>query len=172
MSFLPFLRSSFSRAAADRTRQSPRRAARLPASRVGRFDLVECHGKCDTCTDSFSYDLIHNGFNNSAYAYCDTCSRTALLDWYTRPQGVTFEPFTRIDKAVEFRLKPCSSGGRFTVDAQPRCPTCQQVLSPTKASSWIEVNASGTAKGWRRQQNWYGLYCIVIDGQSTLNPWI
>jgi hypothetical protein len=29
--------------------------------------------------DTFSYQLIHNGFSDTAFAYCDRCGRTALL---------------------------------------------------------------------------------------------
>jgi hypothetical protein len=44
-------------------------------------------------------------------------------------------------------------------------------LSPAIASDWIEPNASGTAQGWRWQQNWSGLYCLVIEQQQVDNPW-
>jgi len=47
-------------------------------------------GTCDKCGKKFEYYLIHNGFNESAYAYCDKCGRTAILDYYSKlvPKGV------------------------------------------------------------------------------------
>ena len=37
-------------------------------------------GTCESCGHSFDYMLIHNGFNDSAFAYCDSCGMTALFD--------------------------------------------------------------------------------------------
>jgi hypothetical protein len=40
-------------------------------------------GSCDHCGGTFSYRLIHNGFSESAYAYCNQCSFTVLLSgWH------------------------------------------------------------------------------------------
>jgi hypothetical protein len=129
-------------------------------------------GRCEACQQVFPYYLIHNGFNDSAYAYCDTCSRVALLGWYSpRPEGAPFEPFKRIKKSVEPYLRPCACGGHYTADAAPRCPKCLHPLSATEATSWIEANARGTAKGWRWQRDWEGLYAIVIDGKHIDDPW-
>jgi hypothetical protein len=36
-------------------------------------------GVCDHCSAPFGYYLIHNGFNDTAYGYCDLCGRTALV---------------------------------------------------------------------------------------------
>jgi len=49
-------------------------------------------GTCKHCGLIFEVKLIHNGFNYSSYAYCDTCGITALLSgWAKRwPQGVEF----------------------------------------------------------------------------------
>jgi hypothetical protein len=126
---------------------------------------------CDRCSHEFAYKLVHNGFNDSAYAYCDRCGCTALLGWYTHPEGLGFRPFQRIDASIEPFLKPCSCGGRFTAEASPRCPACGHGLSAEKAAPWIEANAKGTAKGWRWQCNWHDLYCIVIEGRSVSDPW-
>jgi hypothetical protein len=32
---------------------------------------------------------------------------------------------------------------------------------------YIEAQSLGTAKGWRWQCNWQGLYCVVINGRSV-----
>jgi hypothetical protein len=117
--------------------------------------------------------MIHNGFNDSAYAYCDRDGTTALLDAYaSRPAGVRFEPFKRIANDVEPFLRPCNCGGRFTASASPRCPKCRHELSATDAAAWIEGSAKGTDVGWRWQRSWDALYCIVISGRSAANPWV
>lgn len=36
-------------------------------------------GQCETCGENFTYQLIHNGLNESAFAYCNRCGCTALL---------------------------------------------------------------------------------------------
>ena len=37
---------------------------------------------CEYCESEFRFILIHNGFNDTAYFYCDSCGTTALLDIY------------------------------------------------------------------------------------------
>jgi len=134
---------------------------------------IEGYGTCEHCGAQFPYYMIHNGFNDSAYAYCDRDGTTALLDVYAlRPADVRFEPFMRITKDIEPFLRPCNCGGRFTASASPRCPKCRHELSATDAAAWIERNAKGTDVGWRWQRNWDALYCIVIGGHSAANPWI
>jgi hypothetical protein len=129
-------------------------------------------GKCEHCSSRFAYRLIHNGFNDSAYAYCDKCGCTALISTVLpRPQGIPELNYEHIGSDIERFLKPCVCGGRFTHDSAPRCPHCQKELSPAIASDWIEPNASGTPAGWRWQQNWSGLYCAVIEQREVNDPW-
>lgn len=45
----------------------------------GRPDPRPAVGECERCRSTFAYDLIHNGFADTAYAYCDRCGMTALL---------------------------------------------------------------------------------------------
>src|SRR6185437_11177695 len=102
----------------------------------------------------------------------DICGCTALLGWYTRSKNIAIHPFKRIDKSIVSFLNPCSCSGRFTASAEPRCPTCLHHLSAVKATSWIEANAPGSAKGWRWQGNWENdLYCIIVEGKSVADPW-
>ena len=129
-------------------------------------------GNCQDCSGKFSYYLVHNGFNDSAYAYCSACGRTAILSAYTVPRGAPFEAFGKIGSGTEPFLKRCTCGGRFTTDATPRCPACRRSLSPIDARSWIEANAPGRRRGWRWQLSWDGPYCIVIDWQIEDDPWI
>ena len=127
----------------------------------------QVEGVCEHCHTGFGYYLIHSGFNESSYAYCDTCGRTALLShWTMKKLGVPELPqclsHEQICSEWEPYLKPCDCGGRFKRGTGPRCPNCKRALSPEMAAGYIERNASGTTKGWRWQHNWCGLYCIVI----------
>jgi acetolactate synthase-1/2/3 large subunit len=47
-------------------------------------------GTCDSCTGSFQYSLTHNGFNDSAYAYCE--SSYAVLRAEIERVGARVEP--------------------------------------------------------------------------------
>jgi len=44
---------------------------------------VDASGSCEHCRHEFPYALIHNGFNDSAFAYCDACGTTSILSgWF------------------------------------------------------------------------------------------
>jgi hypothetical protein len=45
-------------------------------------------GHCEHCNKAFVYYLINNGFSDSAYAYCDACGLTVLLDGWKLPKGL------------------------------------------------------------------------------------
>jgi hypothetical protein len=137
-----------------------------------RAERRDGYGTCGSCAQTFPYYLIHNGFNDTAYAYCDTCGLTAFLGTYAkRPDGVPYRPYEHISKDVEPFLRPCDCGGRFSATAFPRCPSCREPLSPTDAAAWIEPNAPGSARRWW-QGTWEGLHAIVIDGRAIYDPWL
>jgi hypothetical protein len=128
-------------------------------------------GVCERCKQRFRYYLIHNGFNESSYAYCDSCGMTALLDGWKVSDGVQLPSHQVIGRDVEAHLLPCVCGGKFVASAAPRCPHCSEPLSPHLAKEFIEANAEGTRGGWRWQENWTGLYCVVINGMVVHDPW-
>ena len=128
-------------------------------------------GACEHCEKEFGYYLVHNGFNDSAYAYCDRCSYSVHLSVLSKnPLGIRL-PFQKIPLAVEGFLKPCLCGGSFRASAPPRCPHCRSSLSAIAATTYIEKNAAGTAKGWRWQKNWDDLYSIVIENLYVEDWW-
>jgi hypothetical protein len=135
--------------------------------------MVDSMGTCSRCDEPFPYHLIHNGFNNSAYAYCDACGTTALFDTWQDdiPAAAGLVAYARILPSVEPFLAPCGCGGSFTARAGPRCPACSEELDAEAARAYIEFNAPGTANGWRWQGNWYELYAIIVAGQVVSNPW-
>jgi hypothetical protein len=128
-------------------------------------------GDCEHCKRKFRYRLIHNGFNESAYAYCDICGMTALLDRWRVPTGVEVAMDGPIPRGIEPRLAACSCGGAFRASASPRCPYCRQPLSASQASEYLERQASGDKKGWRWQRTWTGLYCIIIENRVVHDVW-
>src|ERR1041384_1349194 len=109
-------------------------------------------GTCEHCRRAFSYRLIHNGFNDSAFAYCDRCGCLAILSHWSKWPKAIIPGIGGIKPEIEMYLAPCSCGGRFRADAAPRCPHCHQILSAEEAATYIEANAPGTAKGWKWQR--------------------
>jgi len=128
-------------------------------------------GACDRCSQSFQYRLIHNGFNDSSYAYCDSCCYTALLDHWSAPKDVPRLDYGIIAADIEQHLLACPTRGCFRASASPRCPHCNEPLDPVLAGDYIERQAPGTAKGWRWQRSWDGIYCIIIDERLASDPW-
>ena len=130
-------------------------------------------GTCEHCRSQFGYSIIHNDFNNSAFAYCDSCGATAILSecFDGIPENVSFRPHGPISVKTEQWLQPCNRGGSFKSDASPRCPNCKQLLSAEGAALWIERNAAGTALGWRWQNSWSGVYCVVLENRMVADNW-
>jgi hypothetical protein len=128
-------------------------------------------GNCEHCHDQFGYYLIHSGFNESIYPYCDSCGKTSILSvWDGRmPKLPNCPPHEEMCSAMEQYLHPCACGGHFIRGAAPRCPRCGETLSAESATSYIESNARGTEKGWRCQRSWSRLYCIVIENKVVQN---
>ena len=131
-------------------------------------------GKCDGCSQQFGYTLIHCGFGDLSHGYCNRCGQTALLSaWYEAiPAGVGFKGHRPIGPTVEVALRPCPCGGTFSGTASPRCPRCRHELDALSAATYLEANAPGTAKGWRWQRNWVGIYCIVIEDRFVKDNWL
>ena len=130
-------------------------------------------GRCDKCEKEFNYKLIHNGFNDSAYAYCGACGTTALLGgWFADiPKDAPLKLHGKISEELEHFIMPCDCGGHFTSSASPRCPHCRNELSAIDATGYLEKNATGTKQGWRWQQSWDGIYCIVIEDKIVNDNW-
>lgn len=131
-------------------------------------------GSCDACGKSFSYRLIHCGFSDAAYAYCERCGLTALLSGWDQgiPAGALPRVHGVIDRVSEAYLRTCECGGTHRTDAPPRCPACKAAISAETATAWIEADAPGTKLGWRWQRSWTGLYAIVIDDRMVSDNWI
>jgi len=130
-------------------------------------------GSCTSCHSTFGYLLINNGFNDSAFAYCDACGMTALFGVYSKaiPVGLDTAIGEPLVAELEPLVAPCACGGRFRADAVPRCPRCRATLDPVASSGFIEANAPGTKAGWRWQRSWKGMYAIIIEDRLVEDPW-
>ena len=95
-------------------------------------------GQCKSCGKQFGYYLIHSGFNDSVYAYCDSCGMTADLSIYDKrmPKLHGCAPFQEICPELEPHIQPCQCGGSFKKGASPRCPHCGQALSAEDATNY------------------------------------
>ena len=133
--------------------------------------ICEDVGICENCARTFRYRLIHNGFNDTCYAYCDTCGATSLLDVIGAPKDFLSTSYEAIAESAEAFVAPCECGGKFRRGAGPRCPHCKQPLSAKHAAKWIEGNAAGTKMGWRWQRDWTDLYCIIVEDKVVRNNW-
>jgi hypothetical protein len=127
-------------------------------------------GDCENCGRDYRYSLWHSGFGDYSYAYCDQCGLLATVS-YTNPEVVALPvpltPYSEIDPSWEPLLKPCPCGGRFRKGQSPRCPFCNQKLSPTHAAGHIEAHAHGAGRHWQWQNEWSGVYCMAIDDPSN-----
>jgi len=130
-------------------------------------------GVCDKCDADFDYILVHNGFNDSAYAYCRECGCVAILNGYCDqiPDFIDLAIHQPIHSAIEPYLETCQCGGRFRSNATPCCPACKERLSPNAARAYIELNAIGTENGFRWQNNWDGLYCMIVNNSVVYDNW-
>ena len=135
---------------------------------------VQSIGRCNHCSRSFSYYLIHNGFNDSWYAYCDKCGKTSILSFFPRPKELQATILVQGVVPIEVVpfIRPCECGGVFLPKSSPRCPHCKQALSSAAATTWIEANASGSKMGWGWQQNWDGIYAIVIENAAVFENYL
>jgi len=82
----------------------------------------------------------------------------------------------KVHGPIEAHLEPlistCECGGSFRSNAPPRCPLCSAPLSADAATAYIERNAEGTAKGWRWDRTWSGIYCMDVEKKAAKNPWL
>ena len=132
---------------------------------------IDGSGTCETCGGTFPYYLIHNGFNESVYAYCSQCGVTAILDVWRGPAALVADRHGPVAPERVQLLQACTCGGHFDGSAAPRCPHCRSELSPVEATKWIEANAPGARHGWSWQRSWRGLDAIVISDRVVWNNW-
>ena len=132
-------------------------------------------GQCESCGQAFYWYPIHNGFNNSFYAYCSRCGTTAILDFWgtplTRHPGVAKLVAGEIPNQIEDLLQPCSCGARFRAGSKPRCPHCGHELLPRAGPNGEAANEpQRTRQDWPLTWNPAQIYCVIINDKVAYNP--
>jgi len=127
-------------------------------------------GECEHCSRAYRYMLLHAGFGDFSYAYCDCCGTAAVFS-FTNKDLANLPPNASSDQVIstdwEPFLRPCPCSGHFRRGASPRCVSCNSVLSAEYAGGHIEQNFRGAARGWHWQQDWTGTYCLVIEDPAS-----
>jgi hypothetical protein len=135
---------------------------------LGMFTLHK--GDCEHCCRVYHYTLLHAGFGDYSYAYCDCCGMLATFG-YSSSFLLTLPRLTNqhqvIDPAWEPFILPCGCGGHFRSEASPRCVFCKEPLSAEHAAPHIERNSVGAGRGWRWQKNWTETYCIALEDPKS-----
>lgn len=129
-------------------------------------------GSCENCNQRFSYALIHNGFNDSAYAYCDTCGCVASsLLGREPPTASRFASTARLPRTSSGTLIDVAAGVSFELkhrrDARI-ADTHSRLMSPPDI---LRRMRQGPRKDGAGNVNWQGLYCIIVEGRSIKAPW-
>ena len=126
-------------------------------------------GTCESCGAEFPYMLIHNGFNDTAYAYCDSCGRVGTLGLLGHhAPGLKHG---RLEEALVARLPNCTCGGHFSSRATPRCPACHASLDPVLAAGYIERDAPGARGAWRWSRTWTGIESFSVTDNPIEHEW-
>jgi hypothetical protein len=133
---------------------------------------------CASCAKTFSVALLHNGFNNSEFLYCDTCHRVAILNFYSRRSNLllqladmsggvlwSWRNSIEANRDIEMRLSPCQCGGHFSFQAAPHCPICRAALNLQDVLRQLNVR-----QGWNN--GWRGIYCLVVEGGIVEDPFV
>lgn len=147
---------------------------KLVASIIRRQPTAQSQmGICDVCGSTFEYELLHCGYSDMGYAYCERCGCASFLSAWSA--DIPANAHLRVQRVICAETEPylnrCDCGGSFRSNSSPRCPDCLECLSAERATSWLEANAPGAKIGWNWQRNWSGVYCIVIKGRRVLNNW-
>ncbi len=128
-------------------------------------------GTCESCGLDFEFYLVHNGFNNSAYSYCNACGKTAILDVLFYQYDQLGIGSGRIAKNKVQYIANCECGGKFQFESKPRCPHCLEEISAEAASKYINRKSDDPRGEWNWQQDWSGIYCILIEQNVVRNNW-
>jgi len=132
---------------------------------------VDGRGNCHQCGAEFPYMLIHNGFNESAYAYCGGCGRLGLLSLWTFREACLAPEHGPIEESCIPDLAACVCGGRFSARAAPRCPGCGNELDPELVAGTIEAQAPGARNGWRWSRTWSGIEALAVSHPPVDLAW-
>lgn len=152
---------------------------------------------CYHCNSSFNFEFAHAGFGDEIFFYCDQCGIVATVDTYSeemskgrfyekyilgrkynthRKQDLAIfeENIKKMKIAISKGLQPCSCGGKFTIDAIPRCPVCNKELEWDKVVDEIDSNSDSVTPRYFKKilkKGWHDIYYFVFNGRQIRNNW-
>jgi hypothetical protein len=131
---------------------------------LGMFTMHK--GDCEHCCRVYNYSLLHAGFGDFSYAYCDSCGILATFN-YSSSFFLSLPRLTNqhqvIEQSWEPFILPCGCGGHFRGGVSPRCVFCHEAFSAEYAAHHVERNSVGAGRGWRWQKNWTDVYCMALE---------
>jgi hypothetical protein len=134
-------------------------------------------GICEHCHKEFKYELIHDGFSEMNYLYCDSCGMTAFFPGLDICKTFGYSSQAELpghgvlEKKYADLLTPCPCGGTFSGDASPRCPHCLKPLSAKKATKYIQSKKNKYIWKLSWGESWKGRFFLVIEGKEIKNNW-
>jgi len=137
--------------------------------------MINLKANCKACRHEFRFRLVDNQINESMYAYCDRCGQTVLF-YGDRPASYMSGLPYRICTHHEEHIEACTCGGRFTRDAEPRCPKCMSVISAAAFEELVQThvgpqgewNRPGSHSDWRSRG---GQFCMIIEERDVRRIW-
>ena len=131
---------------------------------------------CSACGQDFKVRVVHSGFSNDEFLYCDRSHHVAVLEIYSRTSSLLLRLADECGRGlwdwresaeyrarIEGALRSCPCGGRFTFSAGPRCPRCRVPLALDEVRAQVELFGNA---GWR------GAYYLILDDGSVEEPFL
>ncbi len=131
--------------------------------------------------------MCHAGFGDEIYFYCDHCGMAASVDIYTKEMenGKFYERFYNLSTKKDFHkmkmeiikfLKECGCGGKFTVEATPKCPICLKELEWNKIVDQLDKNSNMESPipdyaSKNIKKEWKDIYYFVFNNRLIRNNW-
>ncbi len=145
----------------------------------------EVQVKCNKCLSCFDCVYYHAGFSDQMFFYCNSCGLTNILDVYSNEmrQFRSYERFDnskedpeltmmKIEREVAESLPSCSCGGKFSVDAIPRCLHCTQEIEWDDFIQQIDISRIDLPKFRDVLKNkWRDRIMFIFNGKFLSNFW-
>ena len=124
-------------------------------------------GRCGICLHGFGFRFVDSQLNDSFYAYCAFCGRTALFGLRGVPSKVPRDWGYRIGHDSQKFIQSCECGGRFRQNAEPRCPKCGSEIGTPEFEGYVN-KMMGPQWDWRQ---YGGQFCMVIGERVVRDNW-
>jgi hypothetical protein len=108
---------------------------------------------CGTIIPNEYPNLIHAGFSNLGFMYCNKCPNLLVWESYDKIYSTFIgdkHPWTLSEeekKKVEDNAIQCECGGKFQFDAKLRCPECNNEIPGILPSSIEFIELKNVIQG-------------------------